>query len=57
MLPRLCRSAEAPLASRRDECVGLAAEWKEEVRAGRAKRQSERVSNTILTDLLCLWEN
>jgi hypothetical protein len=25
---------------------------KEEVRAGRAKRQIERVSNTILTDLL-----
>jgi hypothetical protein len=52
ILPRLwCRSARAPRDSTRDEGVGLAAVEKEEVRAGRARRQIERVSNTILTDL------
>jgi hypothetical protein len=51
ILPRaLCRSARAPRDSTRAEGVGLAAVEKEEVRAGRARRQIERVSNTILTD-------
>ncbi len=52
ILPRLlCRRARAPRDSTRDEAVGLAAVEKEEVRAGRARRQIERVSNTILTDV------
>jgi hypothetical protein len=52
MLPRLCRSARAPRDSTRALWAGRAAEWKEEVSVGRAKRQSERVSNTILTDVM-----
>jgi hypothetical protein len=32
------------------EGLALAAVWREELQAGRAKRHSERVSNTILCD-------
>ena len=49
MLPRLCRSANAP---RDTSGVGLP---EREVRIGRAKRQIERVRNTILTDLCGYW--
>jgi len=54
MLPRLCRSAEAPRDSTRALCAGRAAVEKEELSAGRAKRHRERVSNTILTDVMFL---
>jgi hypothetical protein len=53
MLPReLCRSARAPRESTRALWVGRAAVEKEEVNAGRAKRQIERVSNTILSGFI-----